>query len=43
MGGNANYPCQKCKVGGTKQEKESDKGYNAFYEVGHVTASVLYT
>ncbi len=33
MGGNANHPCRKCKVGGTGKEKESDDIYEQFYSV----------
>ncbi|KAK0436128.1 hypothetical protein EV421DRAFT_1892448 [Armillaria borealis] len=34
MGGNANHPCRKCKVGGTGKEKESDDIYEQFYSPG---------
>ncbi len=33
IGGNANPPCRKCKIGGTGKEKESDEIYEQFYSV----------
>lgn len=33
IGGNANHPCRKCKIGGTSQEKEQDELYHQFYSV----------
>ncbi|KAK0463305.1 hypothetical protein IW261DRAFT_1554190 [Armillaria novae-zelandiae] len=34
MGGNANHPCRKCKIGGTAKEKETDEMYDQFYLPG---------
>ncbi|PPQ93847.1 hypothetical protein CVT25_013556 [Psilocybe cyanescens] len=34
IGGNGNYPCRKCLVGGTQQDKETDKGYHSLFTAG---------
>ncbi|KAJ7687881.1 hypothetical protein B0H14DRAFT_3101310 [Mycena olivaceomarginata] len=34
MGSNANFPCRKCKWGGTKREKESDTVFHEFHLTG---------
>jgi hypothetical protein len=34
MGSNANFPCRKCKWGGTKMEKETDQVYHAAHLEG---------
>ncbi|KAG2006968.1 hypothetical protein CC2G_014704 [Coprinopsis cinerea AmutBmut pab1-1] len=34
IGGKGNFPCRKCKVGGTQKEKETDKGFHSFFEKG---------
>ncbi|THU97830.1 hypothetical protein K435DRAFT_721412, partial [Dendrothele bispora CBS 962.96] len=31
MGGNANYPCRKCNVGGPSEHVQSDEGYHSLY------------
>ncbi|KAK0219574.1 hypothetical protein EDD85DRAFT_924070 [Armillaria nabsnona] len=36
IGGNANYPCHKCKICGTSQEKEQDELYHEFYSAGEL-------
>jgi hypothetical protein len=33
IGGNGNYPCRKCGIGGSQKEKETDKGFEQFFEV----------
>jgi hypothetical protein len=34
MGSNANFPCRKCKWGGTKREKESDTVFHEYHLTG---------
>lgn len=34
IGGQGNYPCRKCHVGGTQQFKETDTGFHSIFEVG---------
>jgi hypothetical protein len=34
MGSNANFPCRKCKWGGTKREKESDTVFHECHLTG---------
>ncbi|KAF7768434.1 hypothetical protein Agabi119p4_7677 [Agaricus bisporus var. burnettii] len=34
IGGNGNFPCRKCHVGGTQKQKETDQGYAAFFVTG---------
>ena len=31
IGSNGNYPCRRCKIGGTQKEKESDDGFESFF------------
>lgn len=33
IGGNGNCKCRKCKVGGPRDDTESNEGYHAFYAV----------
>src|ERR1700722_9373279 len=41
IGGNGNYPCRKCMVGGPQAYKESDIGYHSLFEVGMCSISGL--
>ncbi|KAK1222588.1 hypothetical protein PQX77_014561 [Marasmius sp. AFHP31] len=34
MGQNANYSCRKCKVGGSRKDKMSDRGFHELFSVG---------
>ncbi|KAJ7196272.1 hypothetical protein GGX14DRAFT_403477 [Mycena pura] len=34
MGATANYPCRKCKAGGTQEDKMSNEGYHAMFVGG---------
>ncbi|KAK6997334.1 hypothetical protein R3P38DRAFT_2563581 [Favolaschia claudopus] len=34
MGATANFPCHKCKVGGTQEEKSTNEGYHALFSSG---------
>jgi hypothetical protein len=33
IGGKGNYSCQKCQVGGSQKEKESDEVFHSIFEV----------
>ncbi|KAE9385751.1 hypothetical protein BT96DRAFT_1006762 [Gymnopus androsaceus JB14] len=39
IGHNGTFLCRVCHVGGTYAEKESDKGYEAFYNVGELRSA----
>ncbi|KAE9392415.1 hypothetical protein BT96DRAFT_959328 [Gymnopus androsaceus JB14] len=39
IGHNGTFPCRVCHVGGTYAEKESDKGYKAFYNVSELRSA----
>ncbi|KAF7762497.1 hypothetical protein Agabi119p4_9090 [Agaricus bisporus var. burnettii] len=34
IGGNGNYPCRKCHVGGTQKDKETSEGFRKFFVPG---------
>ncbi|KAL0572680.1 hypothetical protein V5O48_009279 [Marasmius crinis-equi] len=35
MGQNANKPCRKCKIGGSRKDKTSDEGFHSFFSAGN--------
>lgn len=35
IGSKGNYPCRRCKIGGSQREKESDSGYESYFSVCH--------
>ncbi|XP_006459860.1 hypothetical protein AGABI2DRAFT_149834 [Agaricus bisporus var. bisporus H97] len=39
IGGNGNYPCRKCHIGGTQKDKETSDGFQKFFEPGMTHSS----
>jgi hypothetical protein len=42
IGGKGNHPCRKCEVGGTQEEKRTNEGFHALFEVSLYRLSTVF-
>jgi hypothetical protein len=42
IGGKGNHPCRKCEMGGTEEQRSSDLGFHAMFQVWHLLRDHIY-